>query len=115
MTAGTLSDPSCTVATMNQGHRSADGNRGKPKDRRRHMCARDELEFLVPLRVAALFRADDGRHPGGQRSPSHAAGVREVRGPDAVARLVRCALSDPFGRVHRHPERKVPTGRDRKS
>src|SRR5439155_949007 len=40
------------------------------------------------------------------------ANVHELRAPDAVARLGRCAVSDPFASVHRHPERKAPTARE---
>jgi hypothetical protein len=44
---------------MNHGHRPTHGNRAKPKNAHAQMCAGDEVEFLVPRRVAALFRADD--------------------------------------------------------
>ena len=106
-------------------------------------AARDELELLVPRRVRALLAADNGYRPAGQRSACanpiplqrlHGVGprgqarghgtaalsiaptdLRELRGPDADARLVGRALSDPFATVHRHPERKAPIRRERKS
>jgi len=65
-----VSDPSGSVAPMNKGHRSTDGNRDNPEVTRPQMCARDELDFLVPRRIAALIRADNPHRPAAQRAAS---------------------------------------------